>query len=92
MIARVGREKRTQLSIWVTAVEQQNSLQTKLFATTLTNCVRIDIQLLDSNDNSPVFQPKGFYMFNISETIESGTIIGQVCEPIFYSINGLFFL
>ena len=44
----------------------------------LTNRVKIDIQLLDSNDNSPVFRPTSHYLFNVSRHVPSGTIIGQV--------------
>ena len=83
----LDRENQTQLSVWVTAVERTASLQSKLFgADQLTNRVKVDIQLLDSNDNSPVFRPTGHYFFNVSRHVPLGTIIGQVSR-----FNYLFF-
>jgi len=73
----LDRENQTQLSVWVTAIERKTSIQTKIFGTKLTNRVRVDIQLLDSNDNSPVFRPTS-YLFNVSRHVPPGTIIGQV--------------
>lgn len=39
---------------------------------------QIEIELIDINDNAPIFQPSSLYSFTVSPTAEVGTVIGQV--------------
>lgn len=69
----LDRERTAQLILWVIAVEEQPNVQT-----TNQSSARIDIQLMDANDNSPVFIPNNLYSFSVEAGVETGTIIGQV--------------
>lgn len=42
--------------------------------------VQIDIELTDSNDNSPIFQPTNLYSFTVDAMAGTGTVVGQVCH------------
>jgi len=42
-----------------------------------TQCT-VEVNLLDSNDNNPNFYPSNHYSFNVLETAEEGTIVGNV--------------
>lgn len=42
------------------------------------SCARIELNLLDANDNNPVFLPSNQYAFTITENAQEGDLIGTV--------------
>ena len=44
------------------------------------SCVRIELNLLDANDNNPVFLPTNQHSFTITENARPGDLIGSVSE------------
>nr|XP_053655988.1 cadherin-89D-like isoform X2 [Cherax quadricarinatus] len=42
------------------------------------SCAKIELKLLDANDNNPVFIPTNLYQFSITEEAQEGDIIGSV--------------
>lgn len=42
------------------------------------SCAKIELKLLDANDNNPVFLPSNQYKFSIEEDAQEGDIIGKV--------------
>ena len=72
----LDRETRSSLTVFITAVEYTPSLETQLWNGS--SKARIDINLIDSNDNNPVFQPGDVYSFTVESDAEPGTVIGQV--------------
>ncbi|XP_042230761.1 cadherin-89D-like [Homarus americanus] len=42
------------------------------------SCAKIELKLLDANDNNPVFLPSNQYQFSITEDAQEGDIIGSV--------------
>ena len=44
------------------------------------SCARIELNLLDANDNNPVFLPSNQYAFTITENAQEGDLIGTVRE------------
>ena len=57
----------------VQAVENRPNL----WANTSSSFAQIDIELTDSNDNSPVFQPTNLYSFTVEALAGPGTVVGQ---------------
>lgn len=85
----LDRERVSRLALQVEAVEQKPNLLTDNVST-----ARIDIELTDANDNSPIFQPTNLYSFVVEATAGAGTVIGQVRTRLFSSIffsRGFFF-
>lgn len=69
----LDRERVAKLTLLVEAVEQKPNLLTDRLST-----ARIDIELTDANDNSPIFQPTNLYSFVVEALAGAGTVIGQV--------------
>lgn len=44
------------------------------------SCAKIELKLLDANDNNPEFLPSNQYHFTISEEAREGTVVGSVSE------------
>ncbi|XP_063598219.1 cadherin-89D-like [Penaeus indicus] len=42
------------------------------------SCAKIELKLLDANDNNPEFLPSNQYQFTISEEAREGTVVGSV--------------
>lgn len=72
--AKLDRERVTSFSLTVFAEERTRGVgQDK----GTSNCT-ISIVLLDSNDNSPTFQPSNLYKFQITTESEVGAVVGKV--------------
>lgn len=69
----LDRERVGRLALQVEAVEQKPNLLTENIST-----ARIDLELTDANDNSPIFQPTNLYSFTVDAVAGTGTVIGQV--------------
>jgi hypothetical protein len=82
----LDRERVSRLALQVEAVEQKPNLLTDNVST-----ARIDIELTDANDNSPIFQPTNLYSFVVKATAGAGTVIGQVSNRLFSSREAFFF-
>uniref|UniRef100_T1IXK6 Cadherin domain-containing protein n=1 Tax=Strigamia maritima TaxID=126957 RepID=T1IXK6_STRMM len=83
-----------QVSGWITVKnqtrldgEKYSRLDLKVFAIEKTRSVlgigepsstQVEVHLIDTNDNDPVFLPSTVYRFNVSETAPPGTVIGSV--------------
>lgn len=55
------------------------------------SCAKIELKLLDANDNNPVFHPTNQYQFSITEDAQEGHIIGSVsicCNTVIIFIRG----
>lgn len=81
----LDRERVSRLALQVEAVEQKPNLLTDNVST-----ARIDIELTDANDNSPIFQPTNLYSFVVEATAGAGTVIGQVSTRLFSSREAFF--
>lgn len=77
--APLDRENTTSMILLVEAVEGRPSLAS---SNRSWPSVRIDIDLTDANDNSPVFQPTNLYSFRLEAGAEAGTVVGQVNNDI----------
>ena len=77
----LDRERVGRLALQVEAVEQKPNLLTENIST-----ARIDIELTDANDNSPIFQPTNLYSFTVEAVAGTGTVIGQVSYVHFTSV------
>lgn len=45
------------------------------------SCAKVELNLLDANDNNPVFLPTNQYVFTITENAKEGDVIGSVSVP-----------
>lgn len=45
------------------------------------SCAKVELNLLDANDNNPVFLPANQYAFTITENAKKGDVIGSVSVP-----------
>lgn len=45
------------------------------------SCAKVELNLLDANDNNPVFLPANQYSFTITENAKEGDVIGSVSVP-----------
>ena len=75
----LDRERTPHLILWVVALEDRPNM-----LTTNQSSARVDIQLMDTNDNSPIFRPTNFYQFAVEASSETGTVIGQVKDFYFF--------
>ncbi|CAH0559443.1 unnamed protein product [Brassicogethes aeneus] len=71
----LDREKRSSINMRVFAKEKQPSVVTaKLGASS----VRIEVTLLDANDNNPTFIPNNLFDFAVTSPARKGDVVGQV--------------
>ncbi|XP_071543668.1 cadherin-89D [Panulirus ornatus] len=85
----VQRNESTNINAKVGALNDGSQMANSFSNFESISCAKIELKLLDANDNNPVFHPSNQYQFTITEDTQEGHIIGSVlAEDIDEGDNG----